>query len=75
MRSVLLAALLLAAVPATAQKATMTDQLPPPPRAEQRPTSFERHGVTLVLATEDGTRGVHGRVTLPLAQRTSPLHG
>jgi dihydroorotate dehydrogenase electron transfer subunit len=27
---------------------------------------FERVGVTLVLATEDGTRGVHGRVTLPL---------
>ena len=29
---------------------------------------FERLGVTLVLATEDGTRGVHGRVTLPLEE-------
>jgi dihydroorotate dehydrogenase electron transfer subunit len=27
---------------------------------------FERLGVTLSLATEDGSRGVHGRVTLPL---------
>ena len=27
---------------------------------------FEALGVTLVLATEDGSRGVHGRVTLPL---------
>ena len=35
---------------------------------------FERLGVTLVLATEDGTRGVHGRVTLPLerALRQAP---
>ena len=45
MRPVLLAALLLAAVPATAQKAPMTAQLPPPPKAEQRPTSFEKHGI------------------------------
>jgi dihydroorotate dehydrogenase electron transfer subunit len=29
---------------------------------------FERHGVTLVLSTEDGSRGVHGRVTVPLEQ-------
>jgi dihydroorotate dehydrogenase electron transfer subunit len=28
---------------------------------------FERLGVRLVLATEDGTRGTHGRVTAPLA--------
>jgi dihydroorotate dehydrogenase electron transfer subunit len=28
---------------------------------------FERLGVRLVLATEDGTRGAHGRVTAPLA--------
>jgi dihydroorotate dehydrogenase electron transfer subunit len=27
---------------------------------------FERLGVTLVLATEDGSRGAHGRVTAPL---------
>jgi len=27
---------------------------------------FERVGVRLVLATEDGSRGVHGRVTVPL---------
>jgi dihydroorotate dehydrogenase electron transfer subunit len=27
---------------------------------------FEQRGVTLVLATEDGGRGVHGRVTAPL---------
>jgi dihydroorotate dehydrogenase electron transfer subunit len=29
---------------------------------------FERLGVTLVLATEDGTRGVKGRITVPLEQ-------
>ena len=29
---------------------------------------FERLGVTLVLATEDGGRGAKGRVTLPLEQ-------
>lgn len=40
----LAAALLLAASPASAQKAAMTAS-PQPPRAEQRPTSFERHGV------------------------------
>jgi oligopeptidase B len=45
MRPVLLAALLIAAVPATAQKAPMTAQLPQPPKAEQRPTSFEKHGI------------------------------
>jgi oligopeptidase B len=41
----ILAALLLAA-PATAQKATMTKatDLPAPPKAEQRPHSYERHG-------------------------------
>ena len=45
MRSLVLAALLIAA-PATAQKATMTKatQLPAPPKAEQRPHSYERHG-------------------------------
>jgi oligopeptidase B len=37
------AALLLAGTAATAQKAPMSD-LPPAPRAEQRPTSFEKHG-------------------------------
>jgi dihydroorotate dehydrogenase electron transfer subunit len=29
---------------------------------------FDRLGVRAVLATEDGSRGVHGRVTTPLAQ-------
>lgn len=47
----LLAAILLAGAPAAAQtqSETMTSQtqLPPPPRAEQRPHSFERHGVTV----------------------------
>jgi oligopeptidase B len=39
------AAALLAATPAPSQqKGTMTD-LPPPPRAEPRPTSFEKHGI------------------------------
>jgi dihydroorotate dehydrogenase electron transfer subunit len=28
--------------------------------------TFEKMGVTLVLATEDGSRGVHGRITVPL---------
>jgi oligopeptidase B len=45
----LLAALLLLAAPAAAQirSETMTvqNQLPPPPMAEQRPYSYERHGV------------------------------
>ncbi len=27
---------------------------------------FERHGVKLVVATEDGSRGIHGRVTVAL---------
>jgi len=47
----LIAALLLAAAPAAAhsQSETMTAQnpLPPPPQAEQRPHSFERHGITV----------------------------
>jgi oligopeptidase B len=45
MKALILAALLLAA-PATAQKASMTKatDLPPPPKAEQRPYSYERHG-------------------------------
>jgi oligopeptidase B len=47
----LIAALLLASAPAAAQtrNETMTaqSQLPPPPVAEQRPYSFERHGVTI----------------------------
>jgi oligopeptidase B len=46
-----IAALLLAATPAAAQtqSETMTAQttLPPPPVAQQRPYSFERHGVTV----------------------------
>jgi len=46
-----LAALLLAAIPALAQsqseKMTAKTTLPPPPVAEQRPYSFERHGVTV----------------------------
>jgi oligopeptidase B len=45
MKQMILAALLLAA-PATAQKAPMTqaNELPAPPKAEQRPYSYERHG-------------------------------
>ena len=51
----LIAALLLASAPAAAQtrNETMTapnaqaNPLPPPPVAEQRPYSFERHGVTI----------------------------
>ncbi|HUE85029.1 MAG TPA: dihydroorotate dehydrogenase electron transfer subunit [Vicinamibacterales bacterium] len=34
---------------------------------------FERLGVRLVLATEDGSRGFHGRVTLPLEQELAAL--
>ena len=36
---------------------------------------FEALGVTIVLATEDGSRGVHGRITVPLeaALKTRPL--
>ena len=39
----------LLAVPASAQKAPMTrtTDLPAPPRAEQRPHSYERHGITV----------------------------
>ena len=46
MKPVFLAILMLAATPATAQKAEMTkaSELPAPPRAEQRPHSYERHG-------------------------------
>jgi oligopeptidase B len=43
MRFILAAALLAAGTPATAQKAPMS--APQAPRAEQRPTSFERHGI------------------------------
>jgi len=32
---------------------------------------FEEFGVTLVLATEDGSRGNHGRITAPLASALS----
>ena len=36
---------------------------------------FEALGVTIVLATEDGSRGVHGRITVPLeaALKARPL--
>jgi oligopeptidase B len=45
--SILLAAATSAvAQPASTNRGTMT-QLPPPPRAEQRPYSYERHGVTI----------------------------
>jgi oligopeptidase B len=47
MRLVLLAAALAATTPATAQKAKMTANLPAPPKAEQRPYSYERHGVRI----------------------------
>jgi len=47
----LIAALLLASAPAAAQTRndvmTAESPLPPPPVAEQRPYSFERHGVTI----------------------------
>jgi oligopeptidase B len=50
-KAILLAAILLAGAPAAAhtQSETMTAQtpLPAPPRAEQRPHSFTRHGVTV----------------------------
>jgi dihydroorotate dehydrogenase electron transfer subunit len=36
---------------------------------------FERLGIRLVLATEDGSRGVMGRVTLPLEQALANLPG
>jgi dihydroorotate dehydrogenase electron transfer subunit len=32
---------------------------------------FERLGITLALATEDGSRGAHGRVTIPLERALS----
>lgn len=35
---------------------------------------FKRLGVRLVLATEDGSQGVRGRVTLPLEQELAALH-
>jgi dihydroorotate dehydrogenase electron transfer subunit len=34
---------------------------------------FERLGVTLTLSTEDGSRGVHGRVTVPLERALAQL--
>jgi dihydroorotate dehydrogenase electron transfer subunit len=36
---------------------------------------FERMGVDLVLATEDGSRGNHGRVTVPLERDLKALAG
>ncbi len=30
--------------------------------------TFRQHGVSLTLATDDGSRGVHGNVTIPLAR-------
>jgi dihydroorotate dehydrogenase electron transfer subunit len=36
---------------------------------------FERLGVRLVLATEDGSRGLRGRVTLPLEKALTALDG
>ena len=50
MKSLTLAALLAATIfasPSLAQKATMTrsSELPAPPKAEQRPYSYERHGI------------------------------
>ena len=48
MRTLILVAAVLAASPATAQKAPMTaNTLPAPPKAEQRPHSYERHGVRI----------------------------
>ncbi|HXG88319.1 MAG TPA: dihydroorotate dehydrogenase electron transfer subunit [Vicinamibacterales bacterium] len=34
---------------------------------------FERLGVTTILSTEDGSRGTHGRVTIPLEQSLAQL--
>jgi oligopeptidase B len=44
-----LAILMLAATAASAQNGTMTKakDLPPPPKAEQRPHKYERHGITV----------------------------
>jgi len=36
---------------------------------------FERLGVRLVLSTEDGSRGTHGRVTVPLEEALAALPG
>ena len=36
---------------------------------------FERLGVSLVLATEDGSRGIRGRVTAPLQEALARLDG
>jgi dihydroorotate dehydrogenase electron transfer subunit len=36
---------------------------------------FERLGIRLVLATEDGSRGIRGRVTVPLEQQLATLPG
>ncbi len=49
MRFLILAAAALAASPATAQKAPMNRaaELPAPPKAEQRPHSYERHGLRI----------------------------
>jgi oligopeptidase B len=46
MKTILLAILMAAATAASAQNGSMTkaSDLPPPPRAEQRPHSYERHG-------------------------------
>jgi len=40
-----LAATISTTPPALAQKAAMTANLPTPPKAEQRPHSYERHGI------------------------------
>lgn len=49
MRFFLIAAALLASVPTSAQKAPMNRaaDLPAPPKAEQRPYSYERHGIRI----------------------------
>ena len=49
MKPAFLAILMLAATAASAQNGTMTKatDLPPPPKAEQRPHSYERHGFTV----------------------------
>jgi dihydroorotate dehydrogenase electron transfer subunit len=36
---------------------------------------FERPGTTIVLATEDGSRGARGRITAPLGQALAALDG
>jgi oligopeptidase B len=49
MKPAFLAILMLAATAASAQNGTMTkpSDLPPPPKAEQRPHSYQRHGFTV----------------------------